>query len=234
MTFRILFGLGAVLAGATACSQGHAQPADTPAPPTVSIVQVSPERVAVGSEWIATLDGLVNAQIRPQVSGYLIKANYRDGRVVRKGQVLFEIDPRPFAALLAQAEAQLARAEADLARATRDVERDTPLARERAIPQSQLDNDIQAKFAAEAAVESARAAVDTARLNLEFTKVRSLIDGVAAIATAQIGDLVGPTTLLTTVSQVDPIRAFFSLSEQEYLQAAAQIVASLHDQKRRT
>lgn len=223
MTFRISLGLAAILAGATACSQGHAQPADTPAPPTVSIVQVSPERVAVSSEWIATLDGLVNAQIRPQVSGYLIKAHYRDGSVVRKRQVLFEIDARPFAALLAQAEAQLARARAELARAARDVERDTPLAKERAIPQSQLDNDIQAKFAAEAAVESAQAAADTARLNLEFTKVRSLIDGVAAIATAQIGDLVGPTTLLTTVSKVDPIRAFFSLSEQEYLLAAGQI-----------
>ncbi len=223
MTLRLSLGLAAILACATACSQGHAQPAAAPTPPTVSIVEVSQERVAVSSEWIATLDGLVNAQIRPQVSGYLIKANYRDGSTVKKGQVLFEIDPRPFAALLAQAEAQLNRARAELARAARDVERDTPLARERAIPQSQLDNDIQAKFAAEAAMESAQAAVDTARLNLEFTKVRSLIDGVAGIATAQIGDLVGPTTLLTTVSQVDPIRAFFSLSEQEYLLAAGRI-----------
>src|SRR5690606_31040763 len=106
---------------------------------------------------------------------------------------------------------------------TRDVARDTPLARERAIPQSQLDNDIQAKFAAEAAEEPARAAVHTALLNLDATKVRPHIDGVAAVATAQLSDLVRPTTLLTTVSQVDPIRAFFSLSEQEYLQAAAQI-----------
>lgn len=210
-----------------ACTNSEAQAPQAAAPtPTVSVVEVRPQSVPVSTEWIATLDGFVNAQIRPQVSGYLIRTTYREGSVVSRGQVLFEIDSRPFEAALAQAEAQLALAKAQLGRAERDVARNTPLAKERAIPQSQLDNDIQAHLAAQASVKAADASIETATLNLEFTKVRSLIDGVAAIATAQIGDLVGPTTLLTTVSQVDPIRAYFSLSEREYLQAAQRINGS--------
>jgi RND family efflux transporter MFP subunit len=206
-----------------ACSGSQAQSAGAPPPQDVAVVQVTPEDVPVSSEWVATLDGFVNAQIRPQVSGYLLRTLYREGSMVRKGQVLFEIDARPFEAVVAQAQAQLAQAQAQLGRTERDVQRDTPLAKERAIPQSQLDNDIQANLAAQAAVKAAQASIDTAQLNLGFTKVRSLIDGVAAIATGQIGDLVGPTTLLTTVSQVDPIRAYFSLSEREYLGIAEQI-----------
>lgn len=206
----------------SACSTGS-QAQSAPPPPTVSVLEVKPETVPVSSEWIATLDGFVNAQIRPQVTGYLIQRTYREGAVVRKGQVLFEIDGRPFEASLAQARGLLAQAEAQLGRTERDVARDTPLAKERAIPQSQLDNDVQANLAAQAAVKSAQAAVDTAELNVGFTKVRSLVDGVAAIATAQIGDLVSPTSLLTTVSQVEPIRAYFSLSEREYLGIAEQI-----------
>jgi RND family efflux transporter MFP subunit len=205
-----------------ACSRSQAAPAPPP-PPTVSVVEVAPETIPVSSEWIATLDGFVNAQIRPQVSGYLIKRNYPEGSMVRKGEVLFEIDPRPLAATLAQTEAQLAQAQAELGRTERDVQRDTPLAQARAIPQSQLDNDVQANLAAQAAVKAAQAAVATAELNVGFTKVRSLVDGIAAIATAQIGDLVNPSSLLTTVSQVDPIKAYFSLSEQEYLPIADQI-----------
>jgi membrane fusion protein (multidrug efflux system) len=218
----------AILALSHACARSKAEPA-APPPPTVSVVTVSPETVPVSSEWVATIDGYVNAQIRPQVSGYLTRRNYQEGSPVRKGQVLFEIDARTFEAVLAQERARLAEAQADLGRTERDVQRDTPLARERAIPQSQLDNDIQANLAAQAAVKSAQAAVDTAQLNLGFTRVRSLIDGVAAIATAQIGDLVGPTTLLTTVSQLDPIRAYFSLSEREYLAIASRINRSTPD-----
>ena len=206
-----------------ACSPASQAAPAPPPPPTVSVVEVTPETVPVSTEWIATLDGLVNAQIRPQVSGYLIKRNYREGSVVRKGEVLFQIDPRPFAATLAQTQAQLAQAQAEMGRTERDVQRDTPLAQARAIPQSQLDNDIQANLAAQAAVKAAQAAVATAELNLGFTSVRSLVDGIAAIATAQIGDLVNPSSLLTTVSQVDPIRAYFSLSEQGYLRIADQI-----------
>jgi RND family efflux transporter MFP subunit len=194
-----------------------------PPPPEVAVAAVVTQTVPVASEWIATLDGYVNAQVRPQVSGYLIKRNYHEGAVVKKGDVLFEIDPRPFEAALAQAKAQLAQAEALLGRTVRDVERDTPLAREKAIAQSQLDNDIQANLAAQAAVQAATAAVETAQLNVGFTKVTSLVDGVAAIATGQIGDLVGPNTLLTTVSQISPIKVYFAVSEQEYLLMADRI-----------
>jgi len=214
--------LGAFL---DACNAGHASP-NPPAPPDVGVVTLAPERVALTSEWIATLDGYVNAQIRPQVSGYLLKRDYEEGAVVRKGQVLFEIDVRPFESVFAQARGQMAEAQAQLGKTDRDLQRDRPLAEQRAIAQSQLDNDVQANLAAQAAVQSATAAVQTAQLNLGFTKVTSIIDGVAAIATAQIGDLVGPTTLLTTVSQIDPIKAYFPLSEQEYLQVAARINAS--------
>jgi membrane fusion protein (multidrug efflux system) len=217
--FVCLLSVAALL---PACKAGKAA-APPPAPPEVRVVTAEPERVALDSEWIATLDGLVNAQIRPQVSGYLVKRNYEEGAVVRKGQVLFEIDPRPLESALSQAQAQLGEAQAQLGKTKRDLERDKPLADQHAIAQSQLDNDEQANLAAQAAVNSATAAVETARLNVGFTQVTSLIGGVAAIATAQIGDLVGPSTLLTTVSQIDPIKAYFPLSEQEYLQVAARI-----------
>jgi RND family efflux transporter MFP subunit len=205
-----------------ACNTSKASPAPPP-PPQVSVITVRPERVSLSTEWIATLDGYVNAQIRPQVPGYLVRRDYEEGAIVRKDQVLFEIDPRPFEAALAQAQARLGEAQAQLGRTERDLERDRPLAEQRAIAQSQLDNDVQANLAAQAAIKSAAAAIDTARLNLGFTKVMSLIPGVAAIATAQIGDLVGPATLLTTVSQIDPIKAYFPLGEQDYLRMAGRI-----------
>jgi RND family efflux transporter MFP subunit len=207
-----------------ACRGSEAAPAPAAGPPpAVTVVAVTPETVAVTSEWVATLDGYVNAQIRPQVSGYLIRRGYSEGLPVKKGQVLFEIDARPSQAALAQAEAQLAQAQAELGRRERDVARDTPLAKERAIPQSQLDNDIQGQLAARASVKAAQASIEAARLNVGFASVRSLIDGVAAMATAQIGDLVTPQSLLTTVSQIDPIKAYFALSEQEYLRIAKQL-----------
>src|SRR5262245_21503676 len=216
----LLFVSLALLCGA--CSSGKASP-PAPAPPEVSVITAAPETVSLSSEWIGTLDGYVNAQIRPQVSGYLLRRSYQEGALVRQGQVLFEIDPRPFEAVLSQAEAHLAEAQAQLGKTERDLERDRPLAAERAIAQSQLDNDIQANLAAQAAIKSATAAIETAQLNLGFTKVTSLITGIAAIATAQMGDLVSPSTLLTTVSQVDPIKAYFPLSEQEYLRIASRI-----------
>jgi RND family efflux transporter MFP subunit len=205
-----------------ACNTSKASPAPPP-PPEVSVITVHAESVSLSTEWIATLDGYVNAQIRPQVAGYLVRRNYEEGTIVRKGQVLFEVDPRPFEAALAQAQGRLSEAQAQLGRTARDLERDRPLAAQRAIAQSQLDNDIQADLSAQAAIKSATAAVDSAQLNLGFTKVTSLIPGVAAIATAQIGDLVGPATLLTTVSQVDPIKAYFPLGEQDYLRMAGRI-----------
>jgi membrane fusion protein (multidrug efflux system) len=182
------------------------------------VVDVVKQDVPVRTEWVATLDGYVNAKIQPQVTGYLVKQNYVEGSYVRKGDTLFEIDPRPFQAVLDQARGQKAQADAQLGRAARDVERDIPLADARAIARSQLDNDVQAKLAAAASVDSARAAVKTAQLNLEFTKVRSLTDGIAGIASGQLGDLVGPATLLTSVSRLDPIKAYVAISEREYLQ----------------
>ena len=193
--------------------------------PEVEVASVVQKDVPIVSEWVATLDGYVNAQIQPQVAGYVIQQAYKEGSFVRKGQILFQIDPRPFQALLDQAKAQLAQTQAQLGKTEMDVNRDTPLAKERAIAQSQLDNDVQAREAAKAGVKAAEAQVEQARLNLEFTDVKSLVDGIAGIAQVQIGNLVNPTAVLTTVSQVDPIKANFSLSEQEYIHYADRINA---------
>jgi membrane fusion protein (multidrug efflux system) len=202
----------------------HKQAAPT-SPPVVEVIDVVQKDVAIYGEWVATLDGYVNAQITPQVTGYLIKQDYKEGSFVPKGDVMFEIDPRPFQALVDQAKAQLAQAQAQLGKTQLDVDRDTPLAKERAIAQSQLDNDIQANLAAKAAVQSAAAQVEQSELNLGFTRVTSLVDGIAGIAQVQMGNLVGPTTVLTSVSQLDPIKAYFPISEQEYLRFAARINA---------
>ena len=213
--FGVFFALAlcALLAG---CGKGVTA-AGPSKPPEVEVADVVQKDVPLESEWTATLDGYVNAQIQPRVAGYLTRQNYKEGSYVRKGQVLFEIDPRPFVALLNQAQGQLAQAEAALGKAQQDVKRDTPLAEARAIAQSQLDNDIQAELGAKAAVATAKAAVEQAELNLGFTKVTSLIDGIAGIAQTQIGNLVSNTTVLTSVSQVDPIKAYFSISEQQYM-----------------
>ena len=205
---------------------GRTQAAAPSPPPEVRVAPVVQQDVPVYSEWVATLDGYVNAQVRPQVSGYIIKQNYKEGSLVRKGQVLFEIDPRPFKAALDRAKGDLAQAEAQLGKSTLDVERDTPLAKARAIAQSQLDNEIQAKLGAQAAIESNRAIVEQAELNLEWTKVTSLIDGIAGIAQVQVGNLVGLNSILTSVSQVDPIKAYFPISEQAYVLAQKQSSAA--------
>jgi membrane fusion protein (multidrug efflux system) len=175
--------------------------------------------VPVIREWIGSLDGSVNAQIRAQVSGYVIKQDYQEGSVVAKGAALFDIDPRPFRAALAQATAQLSQAQAQLGKSELDVRRYTPLARDKAVSQEELDDAIQARLAARAQVASARAAVDQARLNLDFAHVVSPVDGIAGLVQVQIGDLVGPGSgVLTTVSTVDPIKAYFPISEQAYLE----------------
>ncbi len=197
------------------CNKTQAKAA-TPVP-EVEVVPVDQRDVPVYSEWVATLDGYVNAEVRPQVSGYIIRQNYTEGSLVRKGEVLFEIDPRPFVAALDRAKGDLAQAQAQLGKSTLDVERDTPLAKAAAIAQSQLDNEVQAKLGAQAAVESGTAAVEQAALNLEWTKVTSLVDGIAGIAQVQIGNLVGSNSVLTSVSQVEPIKAYFPISEREYV-----------------
>ena len=183
----------------------------------VNVVKVEQSNVPLTDEWVGTLDGYVNAQIQPQASGYLIRQDYREGTQVEKGQILFEIDPRPFEAALEQAQGQLGQAQAQLALAKINVKRDTPLAEAHAIARSQLDNELQQEAQAKATVETAEAAVTTANLNLGFTQVRSLITGVAGQATTQVGNLVNTQSVLTSVSQLNPIKVYFSISDSQYL-----------------
>jgi membrane fusion protein (multidrug efflux system) len=183
----------------------------------VQMVQATMRDVPVNGDWIATLDGYVNAQIQPQVTGYLIKQLYSEGSYVRKDQVLFQIDPQTFQANLDLAKAQLAQAEAKLALTEINVKRDTPLAQQHAIAQSQLDSEVAEQRQAAATVQASEATVRQALINLNFTHVRSLTDGIAGIATTQVGNLVAPGTALTAVSKVDPIKVYFAISEQEYM-----------------
>ena len=197
----------------------------------VDAVRVRQENVPLVGDWVGTLDGFVNAQIQPQVSGYLVQQKYREGSLVVKDQVLFQIDRRQFqatvdqaAAQVEQAKGQLAQAKAQQSLAQINLKRDTPLAQARAISQSQLDNDTQqaeqadaSVAAAKAAVSAAEAALATANLNLGFTEVRSLVGGVAGQAAMQVGNLVNPQSVLTSVSQLDPIKVYFSISDAEYL-----------------
>jgi RND family efflux transporter MFP subunit len=209
-----------LLVNALGCSNGNVRAASPPPPPVVEVATVIQKDVPVQGQWVGTLEGYVNAQIQPQVSGYLVRQDYHEGALVKKGQLLFEIDPRPFQAALDQAKGQLAQAEAQMANADINVKRDVPEAEAHAIPQSQLDTDTQSLLAAKAAVEADRAAVEQAALNLGYTNVISWIDGIAGITTVQVGNLVGQSTVLTAVSQVDPIKVYFPISEQEYLRMA--------------
>jgi len=228
-------GILALMAVIVSPGCGKKEQAAPPPPPDVEVTEVVQQDVPVTKDWVATFDGFVNAQIRAQVTGYLLKQEYANGDYVRKGAPLFQIDPKPFQATLDQANANLAAAQGNLARAQaqlgkteQDVARYTPLAKEQAISQQELDDAVQANLAAKAQVDSAKAAIDgakaaidTAKLNLGFTSVVSPIDGIAAISTAQVGDLVGPgTPALTTVSTINPILVNFTPSEQEYLTAA--------------
>ena len=177
--------------------------------------------VPIYHEWIGVLDGLVNAQIRAQVAGYLLTQNYREGDPIKKGDLLFQIDPRPFKAVLDQAKGLLAQAEARLGKTELDVKRYAPLVKDKAISQEEYDDSVQANLEAKAAVISAKAQVEQAQLNLEFTSITSPIDGIASIAKAQIGDLVGPSTgELTTVSTIDPIKVYYNVTEQAYVNFA--------------
>jgi membrane fusion protein (multidrug efflux system) len=189
------------------------------------ISEVIQRDVPVRSEWIGTTEGAIDAQIRAQVAGYLLSRDYKEGTLVQKDQLLFRIDPRPYRAALDEARGQLARDEAVLERARLEVLRNTPLAQEGAVSQRELDNAIQSERAGEASVRASRAAVEKARLDLAFTEIRSPIEGIADIATAQVGDLVGPSDPqpLTAVSQLDPIRVATPISEREYLRFAEAI-----------
>ena len=219
----------------------HASGAGAAAPPDVMVAQVEQKDVPIYGEWIGTLDGFVNADVRAQVTGYLIRQPYQEGALVSKGQLLFEIDPRPFQAALDQAEGQLAQATAQLANAEAvqvrtqlDVERYTPLAKEQAASQQDLDNATQNNLAAKATVATAKAqiktaeaAVETAKLNLGFTRLTAPISGIAGQAQLQVGALVNTSsTPVTTVSTLDPIRDYFTVSEQDYIELQKQFSSS--------
>lgn len=210
----------------------HAMAAPSGNAPDVEVVRVEEQDVPVVHEWIGTLDGLVNADVRAQVSGYLLKQAYLEGAFVKKGDLLFQIDPRPFQAALDQAEGQLAQAKAQLANAEAvqgrtdlDVKRYGPLAKEQAAPQQDLDNAIQNNLAALASIETAKAqiktsqaAVETAKINLEFTRLVAPIDGIAGQAQLQVGSLVSPASgAVTSVSTLDPIKVYFTVGEPQYL-----------------
>jgi len=201
------------------CEKEKAPP---PPPPTVEVTNVVQKDVPIFKEWVGALDGYVNAVIRPQVTGYLIKQNYREGELVKTGQVMFEIDPRTFQAALDQAKAQLSEQQARHTTAKANLDRIRPLAAKNAVSQKDLDDAVGAELSTRSSVDAAQAAVEEAKLNLGFTRITSPVDGIAGIAKAQLGNLVSPTMLteLTSVSTVDPIKAYVNVSEQEYLRAS--------------
>jgi len=209
-------------AAAILCLAGcKPKPPATPPPPLVEVAPVTQEDVPIYHEWIGTLDGLVNATIRAQVTGYLLTQDYREGDSLKKGDLLFQIDPRPFQAVLDQAKGELAQADARFGKTELDVKRYAPLVKDKAISQEEYDDAVQADLEAKAAVISAKAQVEQAQLNLGFTRIVSPVDGTASIAKGQIGDLVGPATgELATVSTIDPIKAYYNVTEQAYINFA--------------
>ena len=219
---RATLGAAAIASALFACSK---PPPPPPPPPDVVVAEVIQKDVPVYQEWVGTTEGNITAQIRARVQGYLQKRTYEEGSLVHTGDLMFVIDPRPYEAALDQAKGDLGRAEAAMTKTQQDVTRYTPLAAQNAISQEELDNAIQASRAAKAAADSARAAVERARLNLDWTQVKSPIDGIAGIAVAQVGDLVGENTLLTSVSQVDPIKVSVPITEQDYLRFASRLAA---------
>ena len=200
--------------------------ASPPTPPEVVVTDVVQQNVPIYQEWVAQLNGQVNADITPKVQGYLLKRNYSEGFFVHKGQLLYEIDPRPFVASLDQAKATVAVAVAQQTEAENNLTRDRPLAEQHAIPQKQLDTDVSTVAATTAQVNAAKANMVQSELNLSWTKVLSPIDGLAGTSISNVGDLVGITTKMTTISQVNPIRAYFNISESDYL-SRAQAIARL-------
>jgi len=235
-----------LLAGCRQGEPARGTSAAAPAPVEVEVAVVGARDVPIVKEWVGTLDGFVNAEIRGQVTGYLLRQVYREGSFVRKGDLMFEIDPRPFQAALNEATGRLAQAEssvqqaegnlaqnqARLGKAELDVKRYTPLVKTKAISQEEMDNAMQSRLEAQAAVEACKAAIETAKasvaaakaavydaeVKLGFTKITAPVDGIAGLARIQVGDLVSPLGIaLTTVSTVNPIKAYFTISEQEYL-----------------
>lgn len=216
----IVLGVTTVLL-LTACEEKVEKP--KPGPPDVTVADVVQQDVPTTVEWVAQLNGPVNAVITPKVQGYLLRQDYQNGFFVKKGQLMFELDPRQYQAALDKAKADVAVAEANLARVDADVARDTPLAAQNAIPQKQLDNDIANQKSWQAQVQAMRAAQENAQLELAWTKVYSPIDGIAGVSNSQVGDLVGTSTKMVTVSQVNPIWAYFNVSEGLFLSFAPEV-----------
>ena len=191
--------------------------ASSPKPPEVVVAEVVQQDVPRFADWIGSAVGFNNATIRPQVKGYLRSRDYDQGTVVEEGQLLFQIDPSQFQAELDNALGQLGEARAMLGKSTSHVKRYRPLAADGAVSQQELEDAVQAMYGDQASVASAKARVEQARLNLGWTRITAPIEGVSGIAVAQVGDLVSPETLLTTVSQLNPIKVQFPISEQEYM-----------------
>lgn len=213
-----MFLFPALLAG---CKKKEAPPP----PPEVLVMSVTPTNVPIFEEWIGTMQGSVTADIHAQVLGYLLAQHYTEGSEVKTGDLLFQIDPRPFQAVLDQAKGRLAQDKAQDEKNRLDVERYTPLVKVQAISQQTLDDAVQAKQASEAAIQADEAAVESAAVNLGFTRITSPIDGLAGIAQVQIGNLVSPTTpTLTTISTIDPLRVFFQVNEESYLKFWKQFI----------
>ncbi len=225
MFFEKRFGvflLGAALSLVFLTSCKHETP-PPPGPPGVVVALVTQRDVPIYKEWVGSADGSTNATIRAQVTGYLLKQNYEEGTEVKRSGLLFELDLRPFQATLDQAQASLAQAQAQQGKTELDVRRYTPLAKEKAISQEELDDAIQSNLAAKAQVLAAKAVVQQAQLNLDFTRIIAPIDGIVGIAKVGVGDLISPSSgELTTMSTVDPIKVNFFVSEHEYLRASKQ------------
>ena len=221
-----------LIAPLVGCRNEEARP--QAGPPEVQVSEVTTRDVPVFDEWVAQLNGPVNADITPKVQGYLLSQNYVNGSFVQKDQLLFEIDPRPFQAAMEEAKAGVERSAAALTKASNDVQRDTPLAAQDAIPQKQLDDDKANEAWATAQLSASKAAQQNAELNLGWTKVYSPVEGIAGVANSQVGDLVGTTTKMATVSEIDPIWAYFNISESLYLQFAPRISEILRTHPNRT
>ena len=204
-----------------ACDKKEEAPA--PGPPEVGVVTPLQQDVPIVDEYVAQLNGPVNAEITPKVQGYLLRQNYQNGFFVKEGQLLFELDPRQYQAEVDQSKADVGSAEANLARVQADVARDTPLAAQSAIPQKKLDNDVQEEKSWQAQLKAKQAALANSELNLGWTKIYSPIDGIAGVSNSQIGDLVGTSTKMATVSQVNPIWAYFNISESHFLELAPEV-----------
>jgi RND family efflux transporter MFP subunit len=219
MKLSSIVALGMVGAAVAGCKGKEAEKAPPPPPAAVVVTPVVQRDVPVTQEWIGTTAGNINAEIRPRADGYLLRRVYTEGSFVHQGDVMFEIDPRQVAAQLQQAQGDLAQAQALYSKAEQDVNRFRPLAAQKAVSQQELDNALSAAAAAKAVVDAHEASVHQARLNLGWARVTAPISGIAGASQAQVGDLVSPTSILAVVSQCDPIRVSYQVSEQEYMKA---------------